>query len=364
MNQRAAHSRAMPGRRGPAWAAWAAACLLLGAGAAGAASPAGGPAYAVGTVAVRDVPVTYVAEGAIEAVRQTTIAAQIAGRVVEVLADVGDRRNKGAVLARIDEREASQALAASQAQVAQAQAMLLEARTSYQRSKDLAAQNFISGAALDRAEAEYKAAQANVAALVAGAGQASTVRSFATIGMPYAGVVSERPVEVGDMASPGKPLFTVFDPQALRVSASLPQVQMSRVRSGGQARVEIPSLGRWIDATQVTVLPAADPQSLTTRVRVNLPPDLKDVFPGVYARVHFITGSAKKLVVPAAAVVRRSEVTGVYVVGADGATQFRQVRLGESAGPEAIEVLAGVKAGEQVALEPLKAALASTGAKP
>jgi RND family efflux transporter MFP subunit len=310
-------------------------------------------------VEVRDIDLVYTAEAVVEAVRQSTVAAQIAGRVVEIRFDVGDSVKKGEVIVRIDERAATQALAASEAQVIEAQAVLANARAHYERSKQLFAQKFISQAALDQAEAAYQSARARVTALVAGAGQAATERSLATVVAPYSGVVSERHVEIGEMATPGKPLMTGFDPSTVRVVATVPQTQVPAIRSTGRARIEVPSLGRWIDARQVTVVPAADPRTHTTRVRLELPADVSGIYPGVYARAHFVTGTARRLLVPRAAVVRRSELTAVYVLGAQGQPLLRQVRLGDAGDEHAIEVLAGLKPGERVALEPVKAGMSA-----
>jgi RND family efflux transporter MFP subunit len=289
-------------------------------------------------------------------VRQSTVSAQIAGRIVELNFDVGDYVKKGAVIARIDERAVAQAAQASEAQVREAQAGLGNARASYERSKQLFAQKFISQAALDQAEAAYKAAQARVTALLAGAGVAATERSFATLVAPYSGVVSARHVELGEMATPGRPIMTGFDPSTLRVVATVPQAQVESIRAIGKARIEVPSLNRWVEVRRLTIVPAADPRTHTTRVRLELPEDVGGVYPGVYARAHFVTGSEPRLLVPRAAVVRRSEVTAVYVLDEQNRARLRQVRLGEAGDQTRIEVLAGLKPGERVALEPIKAA--------
>jgi RND family efflux transporter MFP subunit len=327
-------------------------------------APAPPPELQLKTAAVemRSVELTYTAEAVVEAVRQSTVAAQIAGRIVELRFDVGDYVKKGEVIARIDERAATQALAASEAQVRQAEAALRNARAEFERSKQLVAQKFLSQAALDRAEAEYKAAQARVTALIAGAGQAQTERSFTTIIAPYSGLVSARHVELGEMAVPGKPLMTGFDPGTLRVTATVPQAQIAAIQvgvgaAGVRARVEVPSSAKWVDATQLTVIPAADPRTHTTQVRLGLPADVRGIYPGIYARAHFVTGRTTALLVPRAAVLQRSEVTAVYVVGDSGAPQLRQVRLGTAGDEHSVEVLAGLKPGERVALEPVQAGM-------
>jgi RND family efflux transporter MFP subunit len=323
------------------------------------APPPAPPQLRTGMVEMRDVELAYSAEATVEAVRQSTVSAQIAGRIVELRFDVGDVVRKGDVIARIDERAASQAVAASEAQVLEAEAALRNARVNFERSKQLLAQKFISSAAVDKAEADYKAAQARVAALLAGAGQAATERSFATIVAPYGGVVSARHVELGEMATVGKPLMTGFDPSTLRVVATVPQAQVALIEAGGKARVEVPSLGKWVEARRVTVVPAADPRTHTTRVRLELPEDVRGVYPGVFARAHFVVGREPRLLVPREAVLRRSEVTAVYVVDDRGFPRLRQVRLGTVSDEHAIEVLAGLKAGERVALDPVKAGMAT-----
>lgn len=320
--------------------------------------PAAAAPLATATVDYRQVTLTYASEGTVEAVKQSTVAAQIGGRVMEVNFKVGDYVKAGQVLLRIDPRETGQALAASQSQVAQAKAALDEAKLQYERQMQLFAQKFISQAALDSAQAAYKAAQAAYAAALAGSGAAATTHSFATVVAPYSGIVSAVQVEVGDTTFPGKPLMSGFDPADLRVVATLPQTKWEAVRGGAGAKIEIPALNRWLVPTQVTVLPVADARSHTAKVRLDLPAETRNVVPGMFARAHFVTGEARKLLVPSAAVLRRSELTAVYVIDAREHAVLRQVRLGDAAGEAGIEVLAGLKAGERVALEPVKAGLA------
>lgn len=314
--------------------------------------------FAVAPVQYRDVDQTYAAEAVVEAVNQATVSAQITGRIVEVAFDVGDVVKKGQVLVRIDESEVRQAVAGGEAQVAQAQANLQNARLAYERSKQLLAQKFVSQAAVDKAQTDFKAAEAQLKAALAGAGQASATRSFASVLAPYSGVVAARHVELGEMASPGKPLMTGFDPKGLRVTASIPQYKLADIRQSPRAQVEFPEVKKWVAATGITVQPVADTRTHTTRARVDLPENLQGVYPGMFARVHFTIGRARKLLVPASAVVFRSEVTAVYTVDQKEQIHFRQIRLGEPAGQNEVEVLAGLVPGERIALEPVKAGMA------
>ena len=330
-------------------AAW----LMLAAGSAIAAEP-----LATVPVQYREVAQTYTAEGVVQAVRESTVSAQISGRVKQVLFDVGDRVKKGQVLVRIDEREAAQAVAGSQAQVMRAQAAMQNAKANYERAKQLYAQKFISQAGLDKAQAEYRIALAQAAASKAGAGQSELVKGYTAVVAPYGGVVAARHVEVGEMVAPGKPLMTGFDPTQMRVVVNIPQYKLSDIGARPDVRVEMPALKRWVKAASVTIQPVADPRTHTTEVRVNLPPNEKGVYPGMFVRAHFTVGKAKKLLIPDSAVVRRSEVVGVYVVGDKGRISLRQVRLGEQEGPDEIEVLSGLNPGERVARNAIKAGMA------
>lgn len=312
--------------------------------------------FAVAPVEYRPVDAGYAAEAVVEAGRQSTIAAQVAGRILELKWDAGDAVRQGQLLVRIDDSEARPNVAGNQAQVVQAQANLVNAQAQYERTRKLVAKKFISQSALDQSQANYDAAQAQVAAARAGVAQASATRNFSSISAPFSGMVSARHAQAGEMASLGRELLTLFDPSTLRIVADIPQDKLDEVRKTGRGSVEFPALGRWVEATSVTVLPEADSRTHISRVRLELPTGITGIYPGMFARAHFTTGQAKKRLIPAAAVVRRSEVTGVYVVSGRNSIQFRQIRLGEAAAGR-LEVLSGLEAGEQVAIEPVKAGL-------
>lgn len=319
-------------------------------------SPAAAPAsYAL---AYRDVPEVISAEGVVEAVRQSTLAAQVAGQIVELKVKVGDSVKAGQVLVRIDPRAAEQVVSGSQSQLAEAQAGFTNALRSYERSKQLFAQNFISKAGLDQAEQDYKAAQARVGALQANAGQASTARTFTTITAPYAGVVSATPIEVGDMATPGRALVTVFDPAIMRVIATLSQSSLHDVKLEMPVQIEVPVAKRRMTARQVTLVPVIDSRTHTARLRLELA-DAAGLLPGQFSRAYFTTGVVRKLVIPEHAVLHRSEVTAVYVLGKGEQPQLRQIRVGEASVDGYVEVLAGLHEGERIAQDPVRAGLSS-----
>ncbi|HUP05557.1 MAG TPA: efflux RND transporter periplasmic adaptor subunit [Caldimonas sp.] len=299
-------------------------------------------------------------DGTVQAVRQTVVAAQVAGAVVELAVKAGDTVKAGQVLSRLDARAAEQTAAVGDAQVRSARAMQEAADREFERQKELFAQNYISRAALDRAEAQHKSAQAAVAAELASAGASRTTSGFYVVRAPYAGVVADVAVVLGDMAMPGRPLMTLYDPAALRVSVNVPQSAAARLDASTAVRLEVPGLrgeSQPVRPASLQVLPTADPATHTLEVRFDLPPGLAGAKPGLFARVWLPAPGAGegRLYVPKSALVRRAELDGLYVVGSDGKPLLRQVRVGRDAGPD-VEVLAGVSAGERVALDPQAAA--------
>jgi RND family efflux transporter MFP subunit len=305
----------------------------------------------------REVAQTYSVEGVMEAVRQSTVSAQISGRVKEVNFDVGDTVKKGQVILRIDESETEQALVGSQAQVMQAQAALTQARANYERSVQLFEQKYISQSGLDKAKADYDMAKAQAAASEAGESQHALARGYASVIAPFSGVVASRLVEVGEMMTIGKPMMVGFDPSQMRVIVNVPQYKLAEIGTHPKVNVELTSVKRWVPAASVTVQPSADARTHSTQVRISMPANEKGVYPGMFVRAHFVVGKTSKLLIPASAVVRRSEVVGVYVVDENGAARLRQIRLGETSGENEVEVLVGLNPGENVAIDPIKAGM-------
>lgn len=314
------------------------------------------------TVTVQAAPAqsVHVADGVVEAVRQSAISAQVPARIVEMRVRAGDRVKAGQILVRLDSRVAADQVAASQAQAAAARAQLEAARKEYERSARLHAKRYISQAAMDQAEAQFKAAEAQSRATLAQAGLAATQSTYMTLIAPYAGVVATVPSEQGDLATPGTPLVTLYDPAQMRVVATIPDGRVAALDLTRPARIEFAGISgsrRSVEAASVQVLPTADPATHTRQVRLALQDGGDAVAPGVFARVQLpLSGSAgTALQVPLGTVVRRPEFSAVYVVAADGRAQLRQVRLGRVAGDE-VEVLAGLSPGERIALDPVAAA--------
>ena len=300
-------------------------------------------------------------DAVVEAIRQTVVASQVAGVIVQLDVKVGDRVKAGQVLMRIDARAAEQMTNASEAQAQAARASLNLASREFERQQQLFKQRYISQAALDQAEAQFKATQAQVNAQLAQVAVARTQSGFNVVRSPYDGVVAEVPVALGDMAMPGRALATVYDPSALRITANAAQSMATGLSARSPLTAQIPgvgSSGATITPLRIQVLPTVDAASHTLQLRLDLPPKL-DAVPGMFARV-LLPGAVRQtstVSVPRSAVTRRAELDSLYVLDAKGHPLLRQVRLG-AVQAEQVEVLSGLNAGERVALDPQAAARA------
>lgn len=308
------------------------------------------------TITVKAMPAIFSStyEGHVEAVQQTTLAAQVPGLIQNLHVQAGQRVRAGQVLLRIDGAAAKQASVAANEQ-------LNIARADVQRKRKLHAKGYISQVALDHAQAMLKAAQAQAVA--------SRMQSnFYTVKAPYAGVVSRVMVEQGETAMPSRPLLHLYVPDNLRVIAAVPaSVADASIKQDG-VKLLFSGIAQPILAKKVELLPTVNPQSLTRQIRVYIPQAyVSKIVPGSFARV-WVSKQAQKapddsqqtdlpprFLIPADAVVRRSEVVGVYVVDANNRPRLRMVRLGQKHGNQ-VEVLSGLEQGERIAQNPLHAA--------
>jgi RND family efflux transporter MFP subunit len=305
------------------------------------------------TVSAQTEGASFTATGIIEAVRQGTLGSQASGRVTQVLVRNGDDVKAGQPLIQIEAGDSGDTAVASDAAASGAEARLVSARADYERAQRLRAQDYISVAAMQRAEAALRSAEADAQATGAQAKAARTRAAWHTVTAPYSGHVTDLWVSAGDLATPGKPLLDLYDPAAMRVIAQVPESLAARVQSGQAAELVVGTSAPIVIATW-RVIPAIDPLTHSVEVRAELPAGT-GLEPGQFASLLLpLREASSQLRIPLSAILRRSEVIGVYVVDGNGAAHLRQVRLGPVIGNSVI-VLSGLQSGEQVALDPVAA---------
>lgn len=314
------------------------------------------PPLATAAAEYRVVAREFRLDGVVEALHRSTVSAQTQGQVEELHYDVDDYVEKGALLVRLRDTEHRARVSQATAEVRSATATLERVRDEHERIAGLFAKRSVSESAMDAATAELTAVEAALESATARLDQAEEQLAYTRIRAPYSGLVTHRHISRGEMASPGTPLMSGISLDALRVVVDVPQSLIPAVRAGGQALIQLPD-GELIEATKITIFPFADMGSSTFQVRLMLPEGLTGLFPGMFVKTRFVVGERRELLVPHAALVQRSEVTGVYVVDAAGRPSLRQIRVGRQVGDQFV-VLAGLDEGEHVAVDPIAASLA------
>lgn len=309
------------------------------------------------TASFEPAAIERVFDGTVEAVHQATVSAQTGGRIAELNYDVDDYVELGSVLVRFTDEEQQAALRQAEAQLTEAQARSTEAEEAHRRAQNLQERGLGSQRDLDSALAARDTANARVKAAESAVAAARQRLDYTTVKAPYAGIVTARHVELGETVSPGQPLLSGLSLERLRVFVDLPQAVAIEVRKDPVAAV-ITTEGR-VDSGKITLFPVADPVTNTFRARLDLPDGQYGLYPGMFVKVVFAIGEAERLLVPAGAVLHRSEVTAVYVLN-DGSVRLRQVRTGQQFGGN-IEILSGLAAGEQVATDPVLAGIVAKG---
>lgn len=288
--------------------------------------------------------------GIARAAHSAVLNAQTSGIVEQVAAEVGDSVAANDLLLAL--RDAAQRAGRDQsaAGLRAARAERVDAGKELERVRELVARKLLAPAALDQATARFDAARANLRAAEAALAGAEEALGYTRVSAPYAGVVQARHVEPGEAVQPGQALYSLAAPGLWWIDVSLPASLARTLANGGEIEVQ-PEQGAPLRASESLLFPGTEAGSQTTTLRVVVQDADGRIHEGDALSVALPLAARPALTVPAASIVRRSEVTGVYVLGADGFPLLRAVRLG-STQADRVEVLAGLSEGEAVVSEP------------
>ena len=317
------------------------------AGAAPATARVEGDVVAVRSMALA---ATFDATGIAAPVREATLSTRLMGTVTAVLVEEGDVVAAGQPLVRIDERDLDAKSAQVAASVAEAEAVRRDALAQASRIRALYADSAVTRAQLDAVETGLARAEAAVRTAQAAAAEVGAMRSYATVRAPFAGIVTRRSVDPGAFAAPGAPLVSVQDATRLRISASAAPDLVRGMRRGQSIAATV--AGEPVEARVEGVVPAASGHLYTVNALVANPG--RTLLAGSAATLALPSGVRQALVVPAAAVTREGDLTGVTLRTAQG-DEVRWVRLGRAvddvspaSAPALVEVSAGLRAGDEV----------------
>ena len=318
------------------------------------------PAPAGETFTVREAPVDAVLEaaGIAEPFQRATLSTKLMGSVTAVLVREGDVVRSGQVIARIDARDIAARRGQVSAGIAEAEAVYEDALTQAKRFRSLYADSAATRAQLDAVETGLARAEAGVRAARAGAGELDAIGSYAQIRAPFAGIVTQRFVDVGAFVAPGAPVAAVEDASRLRVSVTVAPSAATGLERG--ARVAATIEGRPAEAVIEGVVPSPAGALYTVNAVVDNPDRLHPS--GGSATLRLPVGTRNGVVIPAAALVREGDLLGVRVVTAAG-RELRWIRTGATTDDQ-VEVLSGLRDGDQVVVpSPAAAATAPEGGR-
>jgi RND family efflux transporter MFP subunit len=291
-------------------------------------------AVQVQTVTTRGVEATEEVVGTVRSKLRAAVEAKISGRITALPVIAGQSLLEGGLIAQLDAREV-------QARLDQAKAALENADRDLQRYATLMQQQVMTRAEFDAAESRQRMARAAVA-------EAEAMLDHTRVVAPFGGVITRKPVEVGDLASPGRVIVEMEDPKTLRVEADVPEALIELVKVGTAMRVAAPGLTVPVEAKVSELSPAADPNSRTFPVKLDLPANAA-LRLGQFVRVAVPVGQADSLAVPFDAVVVRGQMELVFVVN-QGVAQLRLVKMGKRVGA-AVEIVSGLAAGETIVVQ-------------
>lgn len=324
-------------------------------------------------------PLIFEAVGTVQAETASTVSAKLMGTVTSVAVKEGDRVERGGVLLTIDERQVSaqrrqaeaafaEARQAEQAAGAAAEAAAAGAElaaATHQRYRMMLAQESVSRQEFDEVDARFRQARAALAQsedMQKAAGQrvrqaeaslaaARVSAADAVVTAAFDGIVTAKMVDPGDLAVPGKPLLRMEKADGHRVDIRLPEAYVRSVRPGQGVSVRVASpVPVAMEGVIDVVAPAADPDSRSFLVQVRLPAG-GDVRSGMFARVGLTVGEDRLLTIPASALIRQGQLTGLFLVTPDDIARYRLIRTGRRLG-DRFEVLSGLSEGSRFVVNP------------
>lgn len=330
--------------------------------------PGGGPGGAraqvvqTGTVSTGRIAEKIELTGSLKPKEQVDVNPKMQGRIVRIVADVGQSVARGALLAEIEDDEIKQqierskaAIAVVDASIAQREAELRNAKTELDRKQKLVEEGLLSRIEIDSLDTRYRVAQSQLELARAQRRQSEAeqrelnIRQSQTrILSPISGVIARRHLDLGAMAGANTPVVTVVSISPMVIDAKASERDIARIRRGAAVRVTIDSLpGQGFSGRVMRISPLLDPQTRNGQVEIEIPNRGGALKGEMFSRIELDLGSQRETtLLPRDALVYRGEQPGVYLIESDTA-KFHPVETGQTQ-DDKVEVLAGLKAGAVV----------------
>jgi len=296
-------------------------------------------------------PLLVEATGTVEPWTRASPGTKIMGRIDVITAHEGDHVRQGQLLARFEKRDLEAVVSQADAAVTMAQAELESAVAQHRRMRTLKRRGSATQKNLEDSQARFRIATAGVHQAEANLAAAKVMLGYAEILSPLDGWVVNRLAEVGDMTSPGMPLFVLEDLSRVKIKLTVAESDVVALKQGDDARVTVDVLEESWPAQIRRIIPAGDPRSRTFEVQLVLSNPDGRLKSGMFARATFERGVRNAVLVPASAVVRRGQLQGLFVLDESDRARLRWIQLGRLEDGRA-EVLSGLSAGERFVVSP------------
>jgi len=300
------------------------------------------------TVEVVSEPLIERAAGTLRAKVETVISPLISATISSIAVWAGDEVQPGEVLVDLDARELKSRVDQAHQAVVSARAMLTQTEKEAKRVQRIfkADPGAISKAERDRIQTALSTSRARLVSAKRFEDETRTALSHSKLTSPIAGRIVERYADPGDTARPGVPVLRLYNPDTLRLETSVRESVASKMKENQRLIAEIDALDKRYEGVVDEIVPSADPGSRTFLVKISLTGD-SGLYPGMFGRLLIPIGKIEKMYIPIAAVTQVGQLDFVIVKTAQGAVR-RYVRLGPRGSDERVEVVSGLKAGEQV----------------
>lgn len=303
-------------------------------------------ATAVRTVEADQVTVV----GSVQPRRKTEVASQLMATIREIKSRPGDRIKSGDPLIILDDRELIAQQREATAALAAAEADLVTRKSEFDRVKKLRDTGSVSVEELNRAEGAFRVTEAHVQRAKETISRIDVQLTYTRIVASSDGLVADRLAEPGDLATPGRPVLTVYDPNDLELHVNVPESLASGLAVGRPLGIRIDANNWAATAVIREIVPLAQQASRSVLVKLGISvSNSVPVLPGMYGRATIPVGQVERIWLPRAAVQHLGQLDLVDVADTDGVLTRRFVRLGRTA-DGMVEILSGLAGGERIAL--------------
>lgn len=296
--------------------------------------------------------------GQVEASQTVNISTRIMGFITAMNVKVGDHVNKGQLLVTISNDDIKAKKAQADAMIAEAEAAFNNSKKDQDRFNNLYKQQSASAKEIDNINLQYNSAISRLEAAKQMRNEINAMMSYAQLTAPFSGVVSQKMMDAGSMASPGMPILTIEQSGVLQVSASVPETSIQQIQIGANATVQIQSADKTFQTNVSQINPSSQFTGGQYIVKLKIPEGAqKGLYAGMYVNISIplknsepVNQNDDSILVPLTAIENKNQLTGIYTISSNNHALLRWVRLGKTYGDK-VEVLSGLEKNEKFIIQ-------------